>query len=240
MTMKPTAVTQHRGAIASLRILGALAAALALLFIPGGCDDAREEIDLTMADLDSAAQRRDGEGFARLLAPESFQHYDRLRKIALDGTVEQIHRLPHSEKLDVVMMRNRSTRKELGAMDGRAWVVHVVRQGWIDGVSPPEELVSKKNVRVTANSATLEIVYNVRQPLFTGEGSLEKYSDTIAFQKVDDRWLADARRPSVLFERIIELERQISHRSPFQIIEAMEAEDSGKKVAHDIWSKPMR
>lgn len=217
------------------------AAVLVLCTALPACDHAMEDIERTLTELEMAANRHDGEGFARWLAPESFQHYDRLIKIALDGNSRQIEVLPMSERYDVLVMRNRSTRKELSKMDGRAWVVHIVNQGWLDGQAVPnEDLVDKKVVRVSGTSATLEIIYDVRQPLFTGEGSGRKFSDTIGFQKVDDLWLADARRPSVLFERMIALLRQAALRTPYQLMIGMEEKATGKPVPTDIWDRPMR
>ncbi len=215
-------------------------AAIALFMPLAACDEAAEEIELTLAELENAAASRNGEGFARGLAPESFQHYDRLIKFALDGKYEQVLKLPHEERLDILIMRNRSTRKELSKMDGRAWVVHFVNQGWHEGVLPPEEYVDRKIITSRGNTASMEIIYDLRQPIFTGAGSGDKLSDTMTFQRVEDRWLVDARRPSVLFERYIEVERRISHLSPNQILEGMETATTGKVVDKMIWETPMR
>ncbi|MFM9996355.1 MAG: hypothetical protein ACKVU4_11205 [Phycisphaerales bacterium] len=222
------------------RLFAALLLAWALAFAPG-CDAAvAEDIELTLTDMRSAADRQDGEAFVNLLAPESFDYYERVRKLALDASYARIDALTITEKLDILVMRNRCTRKQLEPLDGRGWVVYAIGEGWYDGPRFDEESVHERNVTVRGTTATLEVVYKARQAHFTGEGSGQRVSDTFTFLQVEDRWLADWRGQSALFERLVNLTRDETHKSVNQILEGVESKVSLKPVDKSIWETPMR
>lgn len=223
-----------------IRAAGAAVVLVACLLVPACDEGVKEDVDLTMSEMRAAAQRRDGEAFANLLAPESFDYYGRLIKLALDGQFRQLDGLTITEKLDVIMMRHRCTRKELAPMDGRGWIVFAVNKGWYDGPNFDEESIYQRNVKLRGSTATLEVVYDIAQPLFTGEGSGKRLRDYFTFLKVEDRWLADWRGQSVLFERLVELTRQEMHVGINQVLMKFESKTSLKEVDRDILNKPMK
>lgn len=216
-----------------LRAIAVLAVA-ALLFVPAGCDDAREEVELTWQELNTTAARRDGEGFARLLSPESVGHFDRLIKVALDAPYAKTQRLPVRERYEILRMRNRMKRKDLSKMDGRAWVVHAVNQGWYGG---SEDTVLKiGRIRTSGNSATADIVYEIPGRVVDKDLVIT----TLAFNKVEDRWLVDVRQPDPLIEQVVQRMREIGHASEDQALLALETRASGKDVPREALWDPMK
>jgi hypothetical protein len=228
----------NMGGMYPKRNLAVLAAVLALLVVPAGCDESREEIELTWQEVNTTASQRNGEGYARLLAPESFQHFDRIIKIALDAPYEKTQRLPVSERYDMLMMRNRMTRKELSKMDGRAWVVHAVSQGWYQesGDVAAELRLKIGNIRARGNSATADIVFEIPGRVVDKDFVITRLS----FAKVEDRWLVDLRQPDPLIDWYVKREREMGHLSEDQVLLAMESEDSGKEVPRETLWDPMK
>jgi hypothetical protein len=226
----PTAFC-NMGGMYPKRNFAVLAAVLVLLVVPAGCDESREEVELTWQELNTTAARRDGEGFASLLAPESFQHFDRIIKIALDAPYDKTSRLPVGERYEMLRMRNRMKRKDLSKMDGRAWVVHAVSQGWYGG---SEETVLKiGEIKARGNSATADIVFEwdrVETIVVT----------TLSFNKVEDRWLVDWRHPDPLIERYVKRARELGHLSEDQVLLQMEERGSGKEVPREMLWDPMK
>ncbi len=213
--------------------LAVLAAVLALLVVPAGCDESREEIELTWQEVNTTASQHDGEGFARLLAPESFQHFDRIIKLALDAPYDKTVRLPVSERYDILMMRNRTTRKELSKMDGRAWIVHAVSQGWYEGEDDAEFELKIGQIRARGNSATADIVFELSR--------VENIVITrLSFVKVEDRWLVDLRQPDPLIDWYVKRAREVGHASEDQVLLAMEERASGKEVPRETLWDPMK
>ena len=224
---------------AALRLVAVLGL-VASLVLAIGCDDTRAEIEQTIEDLEAAIAAGDGERFVDGLAPETFQHYDRIIKLALDGTPRQVQVLSVTEKLDIIVMRHRMTRKDLSKMDGRAWLKQMVTRSWGGSIIAAPEYVDHKNVLSRGSSATLEVVYDVRQPMFSGEGSGKKLADRIDFIKVEDRWLADWRRPATLLERIIEVQASMNRMSPERVLIGMVEAASDKPVDKWILETPMK
>jgi hypothetical protein len=221
-------------------VVRAVAVLVMLLGFGAGCDDTRPEIERTVEELEAAIAAGDGERFVAGLAPETFQHYDRMVKLALDGTARQVQVLSLTEKLDIIVMRHRMTRRDLSKMDGRAWLKQMVTRSWGGNIIAAPEYVDHKNVHVRGSSATLEIVYDVRQPMFSGEGSGRKLSDRIDFIKVEDRWLADWRRPATLLERLVEMQGQFNRVSPERVLIGLVERASDKPVDTWILETPMK
>lgn len=203
-----------------------------------GCGGEREQIEATFEEISQAATRGDGEAFVRLLAPESFAHYDTLIQMALNGKAVQVAALPLTDRAEIVMMRNRMTRKELSAMDGRSWLVHAVRNQWYGGALD-EDVIYKKRFTVRGTTADVEVVYEFAWALFSGQHAGERMKDHFTFIKVEDRWLLDYRRPATLFEQVVQYAARTRHLSVEQVLERMESEDSGKPVGREIW-EPMK
>jgi hypothetical protein len=132
------------------------------------------------------------------------------------------------------------TRKDLSKMDGRAWLKQVVVRSWGGNIVAAPEYVDHKTVRARGSSATLEIVYDLEQPLFSGEGSGRTLSDRIDFIKVENRWLADWRRPATLLERLVEVESRINRTSPERVLIAIVRQSSDKDVDPYILETAMK
>ncbi len=223
----------NMGGMYPKRNFAVLAAVLALLVVPAGCDESREEVELTWQELNTTAARSDGEGFANLLAPESFQHFDRIIKLALDAPYDKTLRLPVAERREILRMRNRMKRKDLSKMDGRAWVVHAVSQGWYGGGGSGETVLKIGEIKARGNSATADIVYEL--------SSVEKIViTTLSFNKVEERWLVDWRHPDPLIERVVKRAREVGHASEDQVLLAMEERATGKEVPRETLWDPMK
>lgn len=206
--------------------LGAVVAAWCCL--AGACGDSdRQAIRATMQEVDALTDASRGEEAAALMAPESFDYYERLRRIALDGAAREVHALPAVEQAEVLSMRNRMDRAQLDALDGRGWVVHAVNQGWWRD----EESWDVGRVRVRGNSASGTAFIDGEETILT-----------IHFVRVGDRWTVDQRQVDPEWESAIADAAAAEDKSVPEILVQWEEEETGRPVRKDIWDpmKPAR
>src|SRR5262245_29571826 len=98
-----------------------------------GCEQhtaEKGEIKRVFAASQDLKEQRDGEGLAEVYTAGSFERYDELIKLALDGDEKSVRALGPMDKIDVLRMRCRATRKELKGQDGRAFVEWACSGGW--------------------------------------------------------------------------------------------------------------
>ncbi len=210
-----------------LRAVGraGVAIILACAACGAGCDQSdRSAIRDTVRHMDALTDGGDGEGAAALIAPESFAYYDRLVKLALDASAKEVWALPAGDQSEILRMRNRLSRKELGAMDGRGWVVHSIKQGWWRD----EESWDAGRIKVRGNSAT-GVAY------LDGEETIM----TLQFVKVEGRWLADYRHVDPEMEAFIRETARDEGMTVQEVLVAWEEEELGQPVKKDIW-QPMK
>lgn len=113
--------------------------ALALLvlglccLLVGGCDQhasEKEELQALFSTLDNCCNNSDGVGIIGLYSQSTFDRYESLLPIILDGSREQIAALPAPSQYEVLMARLKGTRAELEGLTGRRYVAHAASSGW--------------------------------------------------------------------------------------------------------------
>lgn len=130
-----------------------------VMLFAGGCDphaEDKRQIQKVSDDLDFYNNTRNGAQVVNLFTAETFEHYDRLIKLGLDGTPQQVRSLPPLDKMEVLRMRMRSTRSELSKMTGRQYAEYATSAGWYQ--TPPEDQVQIRLIRFrfSGNNATAE------------------------------------------------------------------------------------
>jgi len=101
--------------------------------LAGGCDQRasdKEELQGIFATLDNCCNNSDGVGMLGLYSQSTFDQYEALLPIILDGTPEQIAELPAPYQYEVLMARLKSSRGALGGLTGRQYVAHATTAGW--------------------------------------------------------------------------------------------------------------
>lgn len=190
-----------------------------------GCDQSdRSAIRATVQQMDAMTDGGDGEGAAGLIAPESFAYYDRLVKLSRDAGAKEIWGLPAADQSEILRMRNRVPRKDLGALDGRGWVVHSIKQAWWHD----EESWDARRIKVRGNSATCTAYVD-------GEETLT----TLHFVRVEDRWLIDYRHVDPEMEQFVRETARLEGKTVQEVLVAWEEEEVGKPVKPDVW-QPMK
>src|ERR1044071_8192012 len=111
------------------RVLLAAACLSALIVVPG-CDDLETEVRDTFAQYSAARNNRDLNAVLEMTDPKYIDHLDYIVKMARTGEKDRVLRMPAAERLQLVMMRNRLTKAELAAMDGKGWLGRKIQEGW--------------------------------------------------------------------------------------------------------------
>src|SRR5262245_275048 len=102
----------------------------------GGCDQAEakavREADVLV---DKTLDAKDGEAYVKLVSKDSIALYDRLVKLAREADRVKVDSLPYSEKRAVLEMRHRASASEIKKFDGRGYLIHAVKNGWLNSTS---------------------------------------------------------------------------------------------------------
>lgn len=105
----------------------------ALLALPG-CEDPNAEevaaIRASLRKLDEANRNCDGAAAVAVMSSRGLAEYDRVVRLALDATAAEVHELLPGEMWHVIQLRHRLTRRELEAMDGRAYQEYATGNCW--------------------------------------------------------------------------------------------------------------
>lgn len=112
-----------------VRLLFLLVAAVALW----GCDQyaaEKEQLRALYASLDNSSNTGDGVGIIGLYTESTFAFYDRLVPLILDGSEEEVRRLPPHYQQEVLLARLNGTREELAGLSGRRYFAHAASKGW--------------------------------------------------------------------------------------------------------------
>jgi hypothetical protein len=180
---------------------------LALALVPGCDKDAqaksavRESFDLLLF----YEQNRNGREAVKLYTENSFPRYERLIRIALDGTPEQVRALPVMDIYEVLIMRTMGTRRELTKLSGKQYLELATSRGWW-GPDDGSEYVLR-DIRINGDSATAEVVIDrwrsgVRIG-FSREGDIWKYDDEFSSQSWNDPIRNWAREAGMTVEQFV-------------------------------------
>lgn len=202
------------------------AAVLLALFglFASGCDDSEQEVRDTFAEYSAARSGRDPTKAIKFIDPRYFEHLDYVVKMARSGDRDKIMRMTIPERIDVVMIRNRLTKAEIAALDGRSWLERMYKEGWaIDELVGALDIgkIKVKKPRAYASMEILGIETDV----------------TMEFVKVGDQWVMDLTALEELINKEMKKSLSSLEAENHQILEA-ERMGSGHPVRAVIWDTP--
>jgi hypothetical protein len=183
---------------------------------------------------------RDGEGLAKLLSRNTFEHYERLMRIALTGTRSDITGLQAADQLEVVRIRVRGKKSQIEKMNGREYAVFATKEGWYDFGEDPnfvegEELTNFKFA--PPDTAYAQPKGFVRSGFRTREKALPfRYT----FIHEPDGWKFDETSSYEHWSVLMEQEARSSGMSLADFILTTVSEEADKTVPKDIFDRPMR
>lgn len=235
----------------SLHTLAALLSVLLFGLTPIACDKHAQEKKDIRAVYDAynqTAENNDGPGQAKVLSANTLAHYDRLVKLGLSGKSADVMALPLCEQREILIMRNRATRKQLQGYSGKGYAIYATNQGWWSGFGDDEWKL--RSIKVNGDAADARIVediptYTIR-PSFrsslraSARASRKKPREfPVRFVREGTEWKIDE---TTLFPRMNEeiaaaaKSYRMSHRD---FLMAWEEDESGKEVTFQIWD-PMK
>lgn len=209
--------------MSTTRFLGAALAAAASL-LAAGCEDLEQEVRDTYQAYMAAVARKDAETALALTDPRYIEHMDFLAKKARTADRDAVMRLTTAERISILQMRNRLSKQELQALDGRTWLMRSFKED-ADGESIFDVLqLGEITIRRPRASGTLE---------FQGIPTIIK----MEFVKTGDRWVLD---PMALEELVNDLahKKYSSPQAEDQAIRGREGLRTGNTIRATIWDAP--
>jgi hypothetical protein len=206
------------------RVLLAAACLSALIVVPG-CDDLETEVRDTFAQYSAARNNRDLNTVLEMTDPKYIDHLDYIVKMARTGEKDRVLRMTAAERLQLVMMRNRLTKAELAAMDGKGWLGRKIQEGWTrDFDEEPELQLGEISIKRPRAFASLVV-----------DGADTPFK--LEFVKTGDKWVID---PTPYEELINQVLRKIvkTAQSEDAFILNAERAATGKPVNAMIWETP--
>jgi hypothetical protein len=192
--------------------------------LAAGCDDAEQEVRDTFHQYMAAQSDKDVDTVLALTDPRYIEHLDFVVKMARTGARDRVLQLTPAERVQVVRMRNRLTKPELAALDGKGWLTRTVKEEWrIDEVLDGFEL---GNVTIKKPRAFAKMDMGG----FPTELKME-------FVKTGDRWVLD---PTAIEDLINEFLRKqtSSPEAENHFILERERWRTGNRVPATIWGTP--
>ena len=110
----------------------ALIAALCLL--PAATALAADDVDAVRGAFSayrSAILSGEGDAAAALLSRSTYDYYDEMRRLALEGSPEAVQAQSLVNQMQVLLLRLRVPREKLESLSAEALVAHTVYQGWV-------------------------------------------------------------------------------------------------------------
>jgi hypothetical protein len=203
--------------------IAAVLLALAMLGA-AGCEDLEGEVRDTYQQYVAAYSNKDVATVLALTDPKYIEHLDYVVKKARTANREEAMRLTPAERVTLVRIRNRLTKKEIDALDGKGWLSKTVQEDWrIDEILDGLQLGMIK----------------VRKPRAYGTMVLGPYETIfkMEFVKTGDQWVLD---PMAIEEVINDFLRKqtSSPQREEQFIRERESLRSDKIVRASIWDPP--
>lgn len=202
--------------------------ACSLLFLTACDNHARDKRDIAdvYGDIERCNNAKDGKTVVELLTSDTFRRYERLIKLGLDGSPDEVKALPPNDKFEVLLMRLMASREDISKLDGRGYVIFATSKGWY--ITPPSErsvdFVTKIKISSSGNDAHGQLVsdgYRTDVRLhFVKEGGSWRFDETAAVADYDDA-----------IRRHCSAERISVDKFVFDWLE----EQTGKPVPNSIW-----
>lgn len=236
-----------------LHAIARLCAVLVLVMTPafvGGCDKHAEDKKAIQAVIDihaRANEGKDGNTIATILSDNTFQHYERVLRLALDGTKAEVAALQASDRLEVGRIRVRGKRSVLEKMTGKQYAVWATNQGWysfgdgsaegVEGIeltdfkfAPPDTAYARPRTGETEMGMVgLRMRRKEKKSPF-------KYT----FIKQADGWKYDETSAYEHWSSELDEIAAANRMDTDGLIIELLTEETGKKVPRSIFEKPMR
>ncbi len=226
-----------------MRVAGWLVGALLSVVMAAGlwgCDAHAADKQALQALIDTHAkanEAKDGATIARILSQNTFDHYERNLKLALDGTKAEVYAASASDRMEIARIRMLMNRRQIEKMTGKEYAVYSTSQGWYSfGFDPGEVLgVDLTNFKFAGKDTAYAQPRGGRRNKalphrYTfikegGSGGDWKYDETSSYEHWSQELEEDARR---------------SNREINLFILELVAEDTGKPVNKSLFDRPMR
>lgn len=129
-----------------------VASLCAVLSATAAIADDATEVQQAFSAYRAAILAGDGTSAIAHLSTTTFEYYDQMRALALDGEAETVQGLSLINQMQVLMLRLRVRPDALGAMTPRELVAHAVDEGWIGKSSvlavQPGRVLAEQDVAV--------------------------------------------------------------------------------------------
>lgn len=172
-----------------------LAAALGVVIAAlGGCEHSadKSEIRRVYDEVQRCYLEGDAAAAEAILAPESFEMYDRLLPIALTGRKPDLMALQPHERAEVLMLRAKATRSEMKGKTGKDWFLRSISEGWWTGDGFELDIDDfqwwKDGDKQEAKARVYEISYEQRRSLGLGRRA-RSFSYDARVRTKTDQWL---------------------------------------------------
>jgi hypothetical protein len=204
---------------------------LSAWFLLPGCDARaadKEEIEQVYADLDRCNNSKNGAAALEIFTKESFAEYDRLLKIGLDGTAEEVKALGPVQQLEVMRMRVRAKRSDVAGKSGREYVEFATSRGWY--VAPPEDHTMEllKKFRFAQDgSATAEVISD-------GDSTGVR----LRFVKQEERWRFDEVYANKQWDAVLRRAAREEGLSEDELLLEILSDEVKQEIPDSVW-QPM-
>lgn len=223
-----------------LRVVGCLAwALLSVIVLTGmwGCDAHAADKQALQALINTHAkanEAKDGATIARILSQNTFDHYERNLKLALDGTKSEILAASVVDRVEVAMIRAALPRKLAEKMTGKEYAIHSTKQGWYSFDRDPEEVsgVLLTNYKFAGRDTAYA------QPVGARTRKALPYRYT--FIKEGEDWKFDETSSYEYWSAWLEQEARLAGRDVNVYIIEYISERLGKNVSSSLFDRPMR
>lgn len=210
------------------------------LALPGltGCDKHAEDkaaVRLVWEQMENAYQMRDGVAAVSLMTARSFPYYERLMRIAVGGTRDEIRALTAIERMGVLMMRHRAGAVDMANLggDGRGYVRMSTQNGWWE--SEDRDWIRLGEVVIDSDYARARVI---EDGVKTGYWYQFVREDDSGQPSPNGIWKLDDPESDVFLNAMIARQAQAEGMSEDDFLIAWEEEDTGSVVRRDIWDKP--
>ncbi len=175
------------------RIFAGLWIALGVLGL-GGCEHAADktEIRRVYEEVQRCYAGGDAAAAEVILAPESYEMYDRLLPIAMTGRKPDLMALQPHERAEVLMLRAKAKRSEMKGKTGKDWFLRSIQEGWWSGDDFELEIDDfqwwKDGEKMEAKARVFEISYEQQRTVGLGRRA-RSMSYTARVRHKTDQWL---------------------------------------------------
>lgn len=174
----------------------------------------------------AALLARDGAKAVTRISANSFAYYDRMRKLALSGSREELERLPDVDRLLVLSLRVRTPRETLESGSPRDLVAYAISNGMI-------------GVNAVARAELGEI--NIQGEQAEGQILVDQspVGAVFRFHSEDGTWKFDLEHVTVMSRGTISGMAEKSGTPENEVLLQILSKMAGKAVGPEVW-QPLR